>query len=527
MKMSLNSSQTIRNERINNNSQVAGADNGRVTNNRAVKLLIGTVDNSGNRLTTNALSEKAKSAKIAGILAMAVGITLCIVATALIAGVGISLIPLAPIFVLGLAACLYGAVLTTVAYNTLSDINTDQADFSHDINIDQIGMQSDKSSLDENVPSEAEHYNPIFAQEDLDYMYLEDTEDTRLELIQPHPEAIDTINNFDTVITEKPIFANWLERQRISTNPDTVLSEDIYSLTFKQLIDLKNYNLTSMNTHFKKKIAKQIKSLIDNKETTEIEREQLIELAKLYLDEISTIRSKLYMDDIYACYKILHPYIDIKKMPAFPFWCNSEKTNPVAVLKNKIDKHEDLINRNRFDVFNGAHRDVYIEKETGIGYKIIKKMRDPRLTILKNNALRNRDDLRLNAIYKSDDFYGGKYKQYACFNLIKIKDGYSGKMIEAIMFQKIPGSKPLKANERIPHSAIKMLENMGYFPFDVCPGNFVKVFNPDTQQQDYIPIDAKFIAYKNNASVRTRNIRWQKETNKAPYMQISNIAFSK
>ncbi len=282
-----------------------------------------------------------------------------------------------------------------------------------------------------------------------------------------------------------------------------------------------------MHLLFQSLIAKQIKSLIDSSKTTKAEKDQLVELAKFFLDNISECISPLYSYQVNSCYKLLIPYLGIANMPTSPLGYSKENTKVVRILVNKISNESELKNKAQFDAFSGAHRDVYINKVTGEGYKIIKKVRNPNITLLTDEALRNSDDLRLNAIYKDKDFYGGKYSEYACFRLVQIKSEYDLSPIEALMFQKIPNAIPLAPDEKIPHSALKTLENMGYFPYDVFPENFVKVFNPETQQHDYIPIDAKFIAYKKGSSIRTKDIKKYKERSEMPYKEMSNIAFSK
>ncbi len=484
--MNVNILQVRGSERANDNAQVATSASARVDDNKALRLFIGTVNNKNEPLTTIELTEKIKSARVAGAIAMALGITLCIVATVLVAGIGLPLIPIAPIFALGLAACLFGFVITAVTTKPLNNINDTPA-------------------------TEVIYSNPAFNDRD------------RISIEAPSLETTEGA----AAPAEKAAFTDWLIRYGLNTNPNFIDKEEIKALGYNQILRLEEYDLSDMHTLFHPLIAGQIKSLIESITTPKAEKEKLVEFAKYYLDSISENTLALYSYNIKEAYKLLSPHLGIQTMPRFTRGRCEEKNEPVKILPNYIKKYSELRNELRFERFAGAHRDVYINKRTGDGYKVIRRVRNRFETSLDDDALRNSDDLRLNAIYKSDQFYGGRYRDYACFQLIEIEDDYRNGMIEVLMFQKIPGALPLTLNEKIPHSAVRMLESMGYFPYDMIPGNFVKVFNPDTNQHDYLPVDAKFIGYKKSSSIRTRDIKRYKKTTQLPYQCMPNIAFTK
>ncbi len=493
--MNVNVPQVSSSEGTSTDSPVVNMGSDKPVINRALRLLVGTVNNRNESLTTVELTEKIKSARVAGIITMALGITLCIVATALVAGVGLPLLPLIPIFVLSLVACLFGVVLTAISSKALSDINLTQMPDG------TVG-----------TPTTEERYtNPAF----------DDSE--RLPIETPFSETIEGAE----APTKKPAFNEWLELQGLNADPNVVPKKKIKALTVKQIISLTEYDFTGMPTLYQPLIADQIKSLIDSPITSGAKKAQLIEFTKFYLDSIGKNEQGLYSYNVTDCYKLLSPYLGIQKMPRFAVGLNKEKIKPFKILKDNIGKHSELTNECYFDIFSGSHRDVYINKETGIGYKIRKNIQNTHAASLKDNELLNSDDLRLNAIYQNKNFYDGRYKEHANFQLVEILDDYTDRIIEVLIFQKIPNAIPLAPNERIPYSAIHMLENIGYFPYDVAPSNFVKVFNSETNQYDYIPIDARLIGHKRSSSLRTKNIREYKEMNETPYKYMPNIVFTK
>lgn len=109
-------------------------------------------ENSSHQIETNTISENAKSAKIAGIIAMALGIVICIAAAALIAGVGLPLMPLSALFAIGIAACLSGAVLISISRtaDTAENITADAVISEDNTNMDQQDTTADVIS-DENA----------------------------------------------------------------------------------------------------------------------------------------------------------------------------------------------------------------------------------------------------------------------------------------------------------------------------------------------------------------------------------------
>lgn len=108
---------------INSGKPTASINPSRTRTNQqaAAAFVIGSVDNKGEELSTNAFNQKAKEARNSGIIAMAVGVAMCILAAALLAGFGFPLIPVATIFAFGLAACVFGGVVTAIATDGLLD----------------------------------------------------------------------------------------------------------------------------------------------------------------------------------------------------------------------------------------------------------------------------------------------------------------------------------------------------------------------------------------------------------------------
>lgn len=86
---------------------------------------IGSVNNQGEELSTNAFNQKAKEGRTLGLIAMGVGAAMCILAAALLAGFSLPLIPVMTIFAFGLAAALYGLVVTCIAAKGASDTESE------------------------------------------------------------------------------------------------------------------------------------------------------------------------------------------------------------------------------------------------------------------------------------------------------------------------------------------------------------------------------------------------------------------
>lgn len=144
---------------------------------------------------------------------------------------------------------------------------------------------------------------------------------------------------------------------------------------------------------------------------------------------------------------------------------------------------------------HGRNRDVYINHSSKRGYKF--PTRDGDWTGAKPyGKFNNNPDLRLNDIYKSKDFYNGKYANLATHKTMKM-DG-----MDVPVFNLIPNSKPLGPREKIPLSTLKMMEKAGFKPHDTKPDNFVKVKN-DQNGYEYLPIDAKQITKNRSYSFRT------------------------
>ncbi|CAI2291661.1 hypothetical protein [Vibrio parahaemolyticus] len=153
----------------------------------------------------------------------------------------------------------------------------------------------------------------------------------------------------------------------------------------------------------------------------------------------------------------------------------------------------------RYQHCSGTNRDVFIDIENGVGYKVFKTNSSWRFL---DNA-----DLRVNDIYKNKGFYGGKYAKYANNSKIKMIDdrGVKPEVVDVFRFELIPNAEPLFRSERIPKSVLVMMEKCGYMPFDVKPDNFVKVLN-DKGKYDYLPIDSKQIGKVGSGTVRTQEV---------------------
>ncbi|CAH0539699.1 hypothetical protein [Vibrio marisflavi] len=155
-------------------------------------------------------------------------------------------------------------------------------------------------------------------------------------------------------------------------------------------------------------------------------------------------------------------------------------------------------------IASGHHRTTYIDTDLGFGYKIAKQK------YLNKAAKMSNEDLRLNEIYNSDMFYNGRYKQRGQVQVVNNIGSIetSEGITRFILFK---NAEKLSEGEKIPMSAVTMLQNMGFNPIDLKPSNFVKVkFNG---RYDYIPIDAKYIgrtelhAIGRSNSIRSKTVR--------------------
>ncbi|EGR0597782.1 hypothetical protein O1C63_002165 [Vibrio cholerae] len=153
----------------------------------------------------------------------------------------------------------------------------------------------------------------------------------------------------------------------------------------------------------------------------------------------------------------------------------------------------------RYQHCSGTNRDVFIDVENGVGYKVFKS--DSSWRFLDNA------DLRINDIYKNKGFYGGKYAKYANNSKVKMIDdrGVKPEVVDVFKFELIPNSERLFRSEKIPKSVLVMMEKCGYMPFDVKPDNFVKVLN-EKGQYDYLPIDSKQIGKVGSNTIRTQEV---------------------
>lgn len=465
--MSINSSSTGNNHSINNNPHVEDTENSSdqpAVSSRLARVFIGATNHNGEQLTTSQLSEKAKHARIAGVVAMTLGIALCIVATALIVGFGFSIIPMAAIFALGLAACLYGAVLSAVAMETIGEN-------------DAITQQAQEQAVGEDA-----------------------------EIQQPEALQAQSESNFGA----------WLTKYNIHSEEDYFLTIDseISHLSYEVIIELKSYDLSTIPPYFYPIITKKLDALLKSEDLRQIPRGELRHLTKLFLDGFKKDQDEAVNARIKQCYNTLVPHLEEYKMPDMP--------RPIEVipaqglpLEKTVTKLSELRDTSRFDMIESPDGAEYIERLTGIGYKI------------KENKFLLQRDLRLNAIYSDDNFYNGRFKEHACFQFIEIEGDTPNNTIEVMMYKPIPNAKPLSEGERVPHSTLENLAKLGYYIHNVRLQDFAKVFNPHTDRDDYIPVNAKFIGQKESDTVRSRNIRQAKVVDKDLYENPMNISFTK
>ena len=145
----------------------------------------------------------------------------------------------------------------------------------------------------------------------------------------------------------------------------------------------------------------------------------------------------------------------------------------------------------------GTNRDVYIihgKSGEGRGYKFATKAGG-----WTGNNFRSNPDMRLNDIYESEKFYGGKYAALATQNTINMNG------LDVPVFDLIPNGKPLRRNEKIPISTLRMMNDADFIPRDVKPDNFIKIKNKNNTY-DYIPTDAKLIGLQRSGSLRTYGV---------------------
>ncbi|ANB97450.1 hypothetical protein [Vibrio parahaemolyticus] len=87
-----------------------------------------------------------------------------------------------------------------------------------------------------------------------------------------------------------------------------------------------------------------------------------------------------------------------------------------------------------FQHFSGINRDVCIDFDNGVGYKIFKK---------DSSWGGDEADFRINDIYKNIGFYEGKYSKYANNSKIEIIDDRKtdGRVVDVFRFELMPGLK--------------------------------------------------------------------------------------
>lgn len=192
-----------------------------------------------------------------------------------------------------------------------------------------------------------------------------------------------------------------------------------------------------------------------------------------------------------------------------------DKLNASDISLNKVTN---LLSRKNVVHVIGLHREFIFDATNNLAYKLIRPEMTSTHFLLNNLNI----EFRLNAIYKSAKFYGGKYAKFGNIKSSILIDDRAGteKRIKCLTFNWSVDAIPLEKNETIPKSTIDMLEKLGYLPIDIKPGNFVK-FKNNEESFDYIPIDAKLIGLKKSNSTRSLFVKSCKET--SPYLHESKF----
>lgn len=181
---------------------------------------------------------------------------------------------------------------------------------------------------------------------------------------------------------------------------------------------------------------------------------------------------------------------------------SSIKESKPIIHPPKMSDFEQGVTNGRYNIHQGCNRLTYIDKETGQGYKFLKPDGHFFGDLTSLAA-----DLRLNDIYKSSSFYGGKYAHLASNEIIVIiDDRVGGAPMMVPTFKVMHDAVPLSKDEKIPYSVVRMLEDMGYQHIDIKPDNFMKIRN-ESGKYDYLPIDAKCIALDRSLSMRSSRLQ--------------------
>lgn len=317
-----------------------------VENNKAVRLFIGTLDNSGQQLETNTLNEKIKNTRIAGIIAMAVGILMCIVATALIAGVGFPLIPIAPLFALALAACVFGAVLTAISTNAMTEdpiipdsvssvfegsVTGDSVTDDPDLG-DLFIEGSDSEDKLDNAQDDDSLSGSNFAAKFDDTVSSDENQSSRSSSISSPPDmprqkkvtfsGIDEVIDIDEMIDNDEITDNatgekrdlnqWFEEHGIKQKNRSEDMSTLVELSYEDMIELLDYDLTAIPDYLQGIVGQQIRTLFDNHENDEQKITTLSQLATAFLEGIKAnndLAQKLGRRNLIGEYENMMPYL--------------------------------------------------------------------------------------------------------------------------------------------------------------------------------------------------------------------------
>ena len=182
----------------------------------------------------------------------------------------------------------------------------------------------------------------------------------------------------------------------------------------------------------------------------------------------------------------------------------------------EIPSLKELLSGKKIKTKRGLHREFIFDPNLCVGYKFTNRDLKSKHMLLNNISL----ELRLNDIYRSPRFYDGKYSDLSSIEIIDILDDRDNdsRLIKGLKFKLPNNYVELDDDEIIPRSAINELENLGYFPIDIKPQNFIK-FKNTNGGYDYIPIDAKLIGKQHSGSYRSNFVKTQKKMN--PYLHNS------
>lgn len=139
---------------------------------------------------------------------------------------------------------------------------------------------------------------------------------------------------------------------------------------------------------------------------------------------------------------------------------------------------------------NGINRQVFLDHNNSVGYKFYLPTQN-----ISEESLKPEDELRINDIYKNNNFYAGKYAEFGKVEMITIVDDIYSKnntAYKAIKFPLIKNTRQLLPNEKIPEDWLMKFDQLGFGSMDIKPQNFIYVTQPNGTL-DLLPVDAKFI----------------------------------